>query len=801
MTASHISLLDLSKQLNFQIDEEIKKQLCFAETLIISCGHLEGDVRDDNSESDWTCEESSESEISEEVPHESYKKEKAPLEEEKPENAEEDIDNDFYFYFFPDCSKPLPIKDSKASIIIENGLPKLNPASAAKHQDYCTCVLDKSGKCPCVTKVPCSCGAKVHEECKCLKLENICLCDDGKPQVTCTCKPSEVCLCNPDSKPRPICTCAQINKPCICHKGKFPCPICVCECKPKCSVSEIKIEEMGEDAYEEENKDRIENLEESEKQPCTCQQEPRKKVCFCKKGKECICENDLCICDIRPPCVCESIDGQEPPCKDDEIKSVCSCPVIPKCTCSPGSPSQCSCFPKPGVCTCGEPLNCKCFKSCECTEPCICDIQPKSEAICECPENRIKIADGLVCTCPPKKEKSRKLKKTRAGKHGYRWCRDVDPKHTFFDYAYDRHKKISYKEQEKEKLKILGLYEEEQTSDVQCPIHEIKAPEFKKRIRKPSLDCCSAVGGISISVETLGEDEDKFLVQVVSHSSKNGAKAGAKLVSILDRNLHTMEESRNEQITKKDITKERRSYMTICESGYYNKVTRICGERHFVKRIYHSFEDARNFLLEGANVILLRYFAINRYKGTIKTDTVLIDGTICESIYVCMGTSQAIVNGKPLFVIKVERHIIEPSGYIHQTLIVLTLKGYLVSLEWADNSYIIHLNPLLRIVPEKDEIEPHEPCREKWRNDLQLFSDYLDFKSTRSSEGARYVTENGELAGTIRDYLQTLLLLRPHDALHFTRHYFGAALSALDLPHNEYFDPCTKHVRYYFFEE
>lgn len=51
---------------------------------------------------------------------------------------------------------------------------------------------------------------------------------------------------------------------------------------------------------------------------------------------------------------------------------------------------------------------------------------------------------------------------------------------------------------------------------------------------------------MSINVECLGEDKDKFLVQVVSHSSKEGAKAGTKLVSILDLNLHTMEENRTE---------------------------------------------------------------------------------------------------------------------------------------------------------------------------------------------------------------------------------------------------------------
>lgn len=52
--------------------------------------------------------------------------------------------------------------------------------------------------------------------------------------------------------------------------------------------------------------------------------------------------------------------------------------------------------------------------------------------------------------------------------------------------------------------------------------------------------------GMTINVETLGEDQGKFLVQVVSHSSKEGAKTGSKLVSIIDRKLHTLEENRTE---------------------------------------------------------------------------------------------------------------------------------------------------------------------------------------------------------------------------------------------------------------
>lgn len=74
--------------------------------------------------------------------------------------------------------------------------------------------------------------------------------------------------------------------------------------------------------------------------------------------------------------------------------------------------------------------------------------------------------------------------------------------------------------------------------------------------------------------------------------------------------------------------------MAICDNGYYNKVTYLCGERNTVKRNYHPFKVAHDFLLEGANVVLLRYLGLRRYKGTIKTDTVLINGTICESVYV-----------------------------------------------------------------------------------------------------------------------------------------------------------------------
>lgn len=60
--------------------------------------------------------------------------------------------------------------------------------------------------------------------------------------------------------------------------------------------------------------------------------------------------------------------------------------------------------------------------------------------------------------------------------------------------------------------------------------------------------------------------------------------------------------------------------------------------------------------------------------------------------------------------------------------LMTVFSGYVVSHEWADNCYILHVNPLLRILPDRDEIEPHAPLREGWREDLQLMSDFLDYK-------------------------------------------------------------------------
>lgn len=140
---------------------------------------------------------------------------------------------------------------------------------------------------------------------------------------------------------------------------------------------------------------------------------------------------------------------------------------------------------------------CKCCEVCECVKPCVCDALPDpNECICsEVASN--KVGEDSLSHLPPPEEPV-KLKRKRAGKHGYRWCPEVDPKHTFFDYAYGRHDKIDYTVKEPEKVKIMGLEERSvQGTNEREEVNEKQDLHFKKKsIRETSLDCCSAVGGI-----------------------------------------------------------------------------------------------------------------------------------------------------------------------------------------------------------------------------------------------------------------------------------------------------------------
>lgn len=414
----------------------------------------------------------------------------------------EDSEPNFHFFFYPKCDASATDLAVSSFIVGPEGVPV--PNEDAEPIKPCSCELDMMKNCKCTVPYPCTCGATTTYQCECRTKKDICTCVEGVPSPTCECKGDKICVCHPHKKyPMPTCTCEIVDKPCVCLVGKFPSPVCECREKP------LYVEPSA-------------CICEEDQQPCECQKIDPKPECTCQKGDDCTCKH--CICGLVKECLCkpktpgkkkaEKLEEEEenlPKSSESsfatDVKSFCSCGKDSLCICEEPE-AECKCF-KPvdmaTACICeGLPKDeCKCHLVCDCPGVCTCETEEvlkKKKEECICLDMAKQLKEGRVCICPKKKPKHSKLKRMRT-KDGYRWCNDVDPRHTFFDYGYGRHDKISYEPERQEKFRILGMGEEADdatgSGTMVCPLHgtKVKAPPYKKKVRKPSLDCCSAVGG------------------------------------------------------------------------------------------------------------------------------------------------------------------------------------------------------------------------------------------------------------------------------------------------------------------
>lgn len=74
--------------------------------------------------------------------------------------------------------------------------------------------------------------------------------------------------------------------------------------------------------------------------------------------------------------------------------------------------------------------------------------------------------------------------------------------------------------------------------------------------------------------------------------------------------------------------------MAICEGGYFCSTTTREGDSKRHESKYISYDDAYTFVLDGPNIILLRYLALTQFEGKLTTTFTDIGGNIGESSYV-----------------------------------------------------------------------------------------------------------------------------------------------------------------------
>ncbi|KAH1018382.1 ciliogenesis-associated TTC17-interacting protein isoform X1 [Dendroctonus ponderosae] len=286
--------------------------------------------------------------------------------------------------------------------------------------------------------------------------------------------------------------------------------------------------------------------------------------------------------------------------------------------------------------------------------------------------------------------------------------------------------------------------------------------------------------------EQMFKTPHKFVVHLSTEFNVDGQNAGSRVISWVDKDLHTLEERRTEYLFREDISSTKQVlYYALQDSKYFVKHQQNTNETTETRK-YYPLSKTKDMIGEGANFILMRYLAITKYTGSFEMSTIYINGDMCRNIYDCKGPKPGIVNGHKIDLCKIYRTIIEECGIIHLSVTVLTVYGMIVSQEWEGCPYIIHINPLF---VTKGKPVPYDcvALKKVWETNMEMVSKYLDCKVEAEFKMKTYLKDHPEIQDMLSDYLNSVLLLKPENVMPFTVDYF-MNFEPYSLPELPYFD-------------
>jgi hypothetical protein len=167
----------------------------------------------------------------------------------------------------------------------------------------------------------------------------------------------------------------------------------------------------------------------------------------------------------------------------------------------------------------------------------------------------------------------------------------------------------------------------------------------------------------------------------------------------------------------------------------------------------------------------MRYLILANYTGSFQTWTVDMNGAILRSIYTISNFMPMSVNGSCVDVKQVVRAFQGQHSTGSYSISYYVSTGHLVRHVWHDCKYYLILNPLSKLLPEplacKDEAKEHD-----WEEDIQLVSQYMDYKDRRRQENIDYINNHPELKDMMRKYVHSLVRTQPTEVLSFSIQHF-----------------------------
>lgn len=199
--------------------------------------------------------------------------------------------------------------------------------------------------------------------------------------------------------------------------------------------------------------------------------------------------------------------------------------------------------------------------------------------------------------------------------------------------------------------------------------------------------------------------------------------------------------------------------------------------RHGVDREYraqklHSIKRGVDFITQGADLILKRFWAINGFVGSIEGQTVDIAGGMSTVIYSFEPKKMVEMNGRQLEVVEIVRTVVKKDIRPEVTRSLLSTTGYLVEQEFHCNGcwYVAHLVSSSSIPFDNFEIN--------WRmrdgkDGPGWLTMHQDHQRQRFDELKDFIKNYPQIQNFIKDYVLCLILEKPENVIEFSERYFA----------------------------
>ncbi|XP_078408799.1 ciliogenesis-associated TTC17-interacting protein isoform X2 [Cetorhinus maximus] len=266
-------------------------------------------------------------------------------------------------------------------------------------------------------------------------------------------------------------------------------------------------------------------------------------------------------------------------------------------------------------------------------------------------------------------------------------------------------------------------------------------------------------------------------VHANSHGSIDSIPCGTSISAYLTQNLETLEHYHHEYIKLKEQPLVRKTSMKKGDDGYVVTKEITSGQNVKSKTLTFTLEEMQGFVSEASNLILLRILA---QRNKVPDNMVFLsfdtEMELSPSTYMDLGHRMMKIGKEEKDVLGIQRTVhSEEDGPMSWQCNFLP-DGHLTSRVQVGSPVTMVLTKLPH-VKQTVEADP-KPVFEKkplnWEEDMQLYFKFIDRTEALKADYGSYLRHHPELRSLMADFLEFLLLRKPHDVVTFAAEYFAS---------------------------